>query len=91
MPKSAAQSRTSGSIAIGMPSRPQISSFQRPSRMSKSSVRAALVASVTWARPPVSRQISQLSTVPNRSSPRSRPLARALDVVEDPASLVPEK
>ena len=37
--------------------------------MLKSSVRLALLTSVTWRWPPVSRQISQLSTVPNRISP----------------------
>ena len=38
-------------------------------------VREALVRSVAWTRPSVRFQISQLSTVPNFSSPRS---ARAL-------------
>ena len=33
-------------------------------------VREALVTSVTWAAPPVSFHTSQLSTVPNRISPR---------------------
>ena len=38
--------------------------------MSNSMVREALVTSVTWAAPPVSFHTSQLSTVPNRISPR---------------------
>ena len=39
-------------------------------------VREALVTSVTWAAPPVSFHTSQLSTVPNRISPR-RAFSRA--------------
>ena len=39
--------------------------------MLNSIVREALVTSVTWAAPPVSFQMSQVSTVPNKSSPRS--------------------
>ena len=39
--------------------------------MSYSMVRLALVGSVTWTFPPVSFQISQLSTVPKRSFPAS--------------------
>ena len=39
--------------------------------MLKSSVRLALLTSVTCTRPPVSRQIRNESTVPNSTSPRS--------------------
>ena len=39
--------------------------------MLKSRVREALVTSVTWRWPLVRFQISQLSTVPKASSPRS--------------------
>ena len=59
--------------------------------MSNSIVREALLTSVACTRPPVSFHISQLSTVPKASSPRSRRVARAGDVVEQPRSLVPEK
>ena len=37
--------------------------------MSYSSVRLALLSSVTWARPPVSRQMRNESTVPKSTSP----------------------
>ena len=50
-------------------------------------VRDAFVTSVTCRAPPVSFQISQLSTVPKASSPRCGPLPRAGDVVEHPANL----
>ena len=69
VPKSAAQSLTSGSIAMGMSNRPQMVCDQRPLWMSYSIVRAALVASVAWTAPPVRFQISQLSTVPKARSP----------------------
>ncbi len=39
--------------------------------MSYNIVRAAFVASVTWDAPPVSRQIRNVSTVPNANSPAS--------------------
>ena len=59
--------------------------------MLKSSVREAFETSVTCARPPVSFQMSQVSTVPKASSPRFGALPRARHVVEQPANLVPEK
>jgi hypothetical protein len=69
--------------------RPQERS-QPPSRFI-SSVRLALLASVTCACPPVSFHASQLSTVPKHSSPRSA-LARASGTwSSSQASLVPEK
>jgi len=39
--------------------------------MSKTSVREAFDTSVTWTRPPVSFHTSQVSIVPQRSSPAS--------------------
>ena len=54
-----------------------------------SSVRLALVTSVTWmppSLPPVRFHSTQVSMVPNSSSPFSA-LARAVDVVEDPRDL----
>ena len=59
--------------------------------MLKSSVRLALLTSVTCARPPVSRQIRNESTVPKSTSPRSA-LARRPGIVSSMClSLVPEK
>ena len=59
--------------------------------MSNSSVRLALLTSVTWQRPPVSRQMRKVSTVPNRISPASA-RARSPGVVSSRCSiLVPEK
>ena len=49
-----------------------------------SSVREALVASVAWTRPPVSRHRSQLSTVPKASSPGRAGPAPGI-VLEEPA------
>ena len=70
-PKSAAQSRISGSREAGTPNTSSIRSSHalvvRPQRL----VRAALVASVACTRPPVNRQIRKLSTVPKASSPRA--------------------
>ena len=55
--------------------------------MSKSSVRAALVASVGVDAPPVSCHSRKLSTVPKASSPASAARARAGHVVEQPGDL----
>ncbi len=49
---------------------PSSLSSQSPLWMLYSSVRDALLASVTCARPPVRFQISQLSTVPKQSVAR---------------------
>ena len=59
--------------------------------MLKSSVREALLASVTWASPPVRRQASQVSMVPKASSPRSARARAPGTVSRSQASLVPEK
>ena len=56
---------------MGTPSRLQMVSSHRRFRISYSMVRLALVQSVTWTFPPVSFQISQLSTVPKSSFPSS--------------------
>ena len=59
--------------------------------MSNISVRLALLASVTWARPPVRRQMRKVSTVPNRMSPASA-RARSPGIVSSRCfTLVPEK
>ena len=50
-------------------------------------MREALVASVMCCAPPVSFQISQLSTVPKHSLPASARLRASGDVVQDPAQL----
>ena len=64
-------SRTSGSSARGTRNRRHSSSSQRCAWMSNSEVRLALVTSVAWTAPPVSRQSRKLSMVPKASSPRS--------------------
>ena len=83
--------RTSGSIARGTPRMRSSSSSQSSVWMLKSSVRLALLKSVTWMCPPVSRQSSQESTVPKRISPRSaRP--RSPSIVSSRCLIfVPEK
>ena len=66
-------------------------SLQAISWMSKSSVRLALVTSVACTRPPVSRQIRNESTVPNRTSPRSH-RSRSPGIVSRRCTIfVPEK
>ena len=65
------ESQTLGSMHMGMSSSAQISLSHSSVWMLNSIVREALVTSVTWAAPPVSFQMSQVSTVPNKSSPRS--------------------
>ena len=70
-PKTPEDGATAGSTARGMARIFSISSLQSPVRTSRQSVREALVASVTCARPPVSFHASHESTVPNASSPRS--------------------
>jgi hypothetical protein len=59
--------------------------------MLKSSVRLALVASLTWAAPPVSRQMRNESTVPNFNSPRSASGFRSGLFSSIQRSFVPEK
>ena len=63
--------QTFGSMLAGIPKILSSSSSHSPFTMLKSSVRDALVTSVTCRVPLVRCQISQLSTVPNASSPRS--------------------
>ena len=58
-----------GSIARGTPKMRSSSSSHSPVPISISMVRDALEESVTCAAPFVSFQISQVSTVPNSSSP----------------------
>ena len=59
--------------------------------MLKSMVREALEWSVTWALPPVRFQISQLSTVPAHSSPRSARSRTPGTLSRIQRILVPEK
>ena len=82
---------TSGSIHLGMSSSARISSSQRRVLMLNSMVREALEKSVTWALPPVSFQMSQVSTVPNSSSPRSARARTPGTFSRIQRSLVPEK
>ena len=70
-PKSAAQSPTSGKRPPGMANSRSRSWSQAPRPISNNSVRDALVASVAWTLPPVSRQSRNESTVPNASRPCS--------------------
>jgi hypothetical protein len=71
LPYTMLESHTFGSMHIGMPSSAQISPSHSSVWMLNSMVREAFVTSVTCAAPFVSFQISQVSTVPNSSSPRS--------------------
>ena len=63
------------------------SSSQSPRPISNSSVRDALVASVAWTLPPVSRQSRNESTVPNASRPCSAAARAPVHMVEQPADL----
>ena len=74
-----------------MPSSASNSSSHWLVRTLNSMVRAALLTSVACTAPPVSCHISQLSMVPNASSPRSA-WARAPGTLSSShLSLVPEK
>jgi len=90
-PKRPEQSRTSGSMERGTPRMRSRSSSHSPLWMSKSSVRAALVASVACTLPPVSRHRRKLSTVPKASSPRSARARAPGTLSRIQAILVPEK
>ena len=68
--------RISGSTGAEIRKRRRSSGSHAPVRRFISIVRDALLTSVTWRRPPVSRCTSQESTVPAASSPR-RARARA--------------
>ena len=59
--------------------------------MSYISVRLALLTSVTCCLPPVSRQMRNVSMVPNRMSPRSARARRPGTVSSRCVTLVPEK
>ena len=77
VPNSPAQSRTSGSSAIGTSNSSQSPGPNGPRGYRAASVRAALVASVACTLPPVRRHSRKLSTVPKASRPprprRARP------------------
>ena len=70
-PNGALDGNERGIMAAGMSSARRRSVSQSCVWMLNSIVRAALLWSVTWVRPLVSCQISQLSTVPKASSPAS--------------------
>src|ERR1700683_1417779 len=90
-PNAAEQSSTVGSTVLGTPSSASSRSSQRPSWISNSSVRDALVASVACTLPPVSRHNKYVSTVPNANSPRAA-RSRILGAQSNnQASFVPEK
>jgi hypothetical protein len=71
VPNSRLLSWTSGSNTSGTRNSRHSSSSQHWRRMSNSEVRLALVASVAWIAPPVSRHDRKQSMVPQASSPRS--------------------
>src|ERR1700729_1333883 len=90
-PNAAEESSTVGKTALGTPSSANNRSSQRPSWISNSSVRDALVASVDCTLPPVSRHSRYVSTVPNANSPppaSSRPFDAESN---NQASFWPEK
>ena len=83
---------TRGSIAAGIRSSASMRSSHPPSRRLYSIVRDAFVASMTWARPPVSLWTSHESTVPNASSPASaRGCSPAPALSSNQRTFVPEK
>ena len=82
---------TRGRHAAGTPNRSSMASSHWAVRRLSSSVRLALVTSVTWARPAVSFQASQLSMVPKHSSPRSARARAPGTWSSSQASLVAEK
>jgi len=86
-----ADGRTAGNTSRGMRRWPVSSASQSSRRMSKQRVREAFEGSVAWTRPPVSCQRSQLSTVPNASSPRAARSRRSGRASRSHAIFVPEK
>ena len=78
---------TSGIIDAGMSKSFSSSSSHCSVWMLNSIVREALLTSVTWTSPRVSRQISHVSTVPNISLPCSARSAGARHVVQNPFDL----
>src|SRR5680860_1351388 len=91
LPKSLWLSRTSGSMARGIPSRSKSRASHLPVLMSNSSVRAALVASVTCSAPPVSLNRRKLSMVPKQTSPLAARIARPGTLASSHDSFVAEK
>ncbi len=83
--------RTSGISAAGTFSAASRSASHALRCTLKSMVREALLTSVTCTLPPVSCQISQLSTVPKASSPRSARARRPGTLSSSQTSLVAEK
>jgi len=90
-PKSALDGSTSGMSERGMRRSASSSSSHWLVRTLNSMVRLALLTSVTWRLPPVSCQMSQLSTVPKASSPRSAASRAPGTWSSSHCSLVPEK
>jgi len=91
VPTTSPAAATRGSTARGMSRMASSSSSQSRSWMLNRRVREALLASVTWASPPVRCQASQVSMVPKASSPRSARARAPGTVSSSHASLVPEK
>lgn len=91
LPTTALLGAICGSTLRGIFSNARISSFQSCACRSNSIVRDALLGSVLCTAPPVSCQISQLSTVPNASSPRSAIRRAPGTWSSSQANLVPEK
>jgi hypothetical protein len=89
-PKSAAEGSTSGSRLQECAAAASRSVSHWLVCTLNSMVRLALLTSVTWRRPPVSCQISQLSTVPKASSPAGCGAAPGT-WSSSHCSLVPEK
>ncbi len=90
-PKIVLLSLTSGSRLSGMSSSFNRSASHAPLWMSNSKVREALLASVAWTLPPVSRHSRKLSIVPKASSPRSARARTPSTSSRIHLSLVPEK
>ena len=82
---------TSGSADRGTSKSSHSSSDQAPFSRSNSSVRLALLGSVTCAAPPVSRAITYESTVPSASAPSRTPAHSCGSCSASQANLVPVK
>ena len=93
-PYSSLEALISGSIERGTPIRSSASSCQSSVSRSISSVRLALVTSVMWrppSLPPVRFHSTQLSVVPNSSSPFSARLRAPSTLSSSHVILGPEK
>ena len=85
---------TTAPPAASRAARRAASAARRPTAcvwMLNSSVRLALLTSVTWTLPPVSRQIRNVSMVPNSTSPRAARARRPSNESSRCLIFVPEK